>query len=63
MVDAILATDPERIMKPNSGNMSDWGSAYGGYPPDYPSLNETHWKNHTVQRHYLPTNPTCTIWL
>ena len=45
MVEAVLEEDPERIMKPISGNMVGWGTAYDGKPPHYTSLSEEQWKN------------------
>ncbi len=45
IVTAVLDADPERIVKPISGNMRDWGSAYECPPPDYPSLSRQQWDN------------------
>lgn len=45
IVRAVLAADPERVIKPISGNMRDWPSAYECPPPDYPSLAPEHWNN------------------
>ena len=45
MVEAVLKEDPERIMKPITGNMFGWGTAYDGKPPHYTSLSEEQWKN------------------
>jgi len=45
IVEAVLAADPERIIKPISGNMRDWATAYDCPPPDYPSLSPKHWEN------------------
>ncbi len=44
VVAAVLATDPERIFKPISGHMDNWGTAYD-CPPGYPSLPKEAWNN------------------
>jgi len=40
LVEAILAVDPERIVKPISGNMLDWGY---WLPPGYPTMPKELW--------------------
>jgi len=40
-------------------------SRFVTYLLNFPRTNkwkETHWENHKLQRHYLPTNPTCRGW-
>ena len=44
-VPAVLVVDPERIIKPISGHMKDWGTSYDCPPPDYPTLAPEHWDN------------------
>jgi hypothetical protein len=41
-VAAVQAVDPERVMKPISGHMESWGSAYE-LPPGYPTLPADAW--------------------
>jgi len=43
-VPAVLAVDPDRIIKPISGHMDNWGTAYEP-PPGYPKLPDAAWKN------------------
>ena len=42
MIEAVRAVDRERILKPVSGNMTDWGTAYDG-PAGYPALQPDDW--------------------
>ena len=44
VVAAVLAVDPERIFKPISGHMENWGTAYE-CPPGYPTLPKDAWNN------------------
>jgi len=43
-VEAVLAVDPERIIKPISGHMDNWGTAYDP-PPGYPTFPPELWNN------------------
>ncbi len=45
IVAAVLKADPERVMKPISGHMANWDTAYNCPPPDYPTLSEQQWEN------------------
>ena len=42
IVKSILVVDPERIIKPISGNMLDWNY---GLPPGYPKMPREYWSN------------------
>ena len=43
-VAAVLAVDPERVIKPISGHMDNWGTAYD-VPPGYTKLPPAAWHN------------------
>jgi beta-mannosidase len=47
IVASVVAADPERVVKPISGHMTDWGRAFDGQPPGYPALPKEY-RDHVV---------------